>query len=39
MAYYTIAHYLQGNTEGSVPGLLNIKAEDIGLKDWDYIFL
>lgn len=27
MAYYTIAHLLQGNVEGSVAGTLDIKPE------------
>lgn len=39
MSYYTIAHYLQGAVDGSLPGELNIQPEDISLKDWDYIFL
>ena len=29
MAYYTIAHLLQGNIYGSKPGLLGIKPEDL----------
>ena len=38
-AYYTIAHYLQGNMDGSVKGELDIDHKEISLEDWDYIFL
>jgi len=39
MAYYTVAHLLQGKVDGSAPGLLNIKPEQLTRKVWDYIFL
>lgn len=39
MAYYTISHFLQGNIEGSEPGLLGIKPADLTPDFWDYIFL
>eukprot|EP00771_Trimastix_marina_P000333 gnl/Trimastix_PCT/1353.p1 GENE.gnl/Trimastix_PCT/1353~~gnl/Trimastix_PCT/1353.p1 ORF type:complete len:939 (+),score=369.15 gnl/Trimastix_PCT/1353:128-2944(+) len=39
MAYYTIAHMLQGNMEGTVPGTLNIPAEKMTVPVWDAIFL
>lgn len=38
-AYYTVAHYLQGNTfKGDKPNKLNIKAEQLTPEVWDYIF-
>lgn len=39
MSFYTIAHLLQGDKFGKTPGQLNIKAEDLSVSDWDYIFL
>jgi len=40
MAYYTVAHLLQGATyDSSKPNALNIKAEDMTVEVWDYIFL
>ena len=39
MAYYTISHYLQGNLDGSEPGLLGIKPNDITPDFWDFVFL
>merc|ERR1719508_342862 len=40
MAYYTVAHLLQGGTyDSSKPNALNIKAEDMTVEVWDYIFL
>jgi leucyl-tRNA synthetase len=39
MAYYTIAHLLQGETiDGSAVGPLGVKAEDMTHQCWDYIF-
>uniref|UniRef100_A0A0V0G4H9 leucine--tRNA ligase n=1 Tax=Triatoma dimidiata TaxID=72491 RepID=A0A0V0G4H9_TRIDM len=39
MAYYTIAHYLQGGTfRGENGNQHNIKPEDMTLEVWDYIF-
>jgi leucyl-tRNA synthetase len=39
MAYYTIAHLLQGGVvNGSQVGPLGIKAEDLTDDTWDYIF-
>merc|ERR1719391_1411468 len=40
MAYYTVAHMLQGGTyDSSKPNALNIKAEEMTHEVWDYIFL
>ena len=39
MAYYTVAHYLQANLDGSVRGIGNIGAEEMTPEVWDYIFL
>lgn len=39
MAYYTIAHHLQGNVDGSVPGPHGIKPEQMTKEVFDYIFL
>lgn len=39
MAYYTIAHLLQGGVvNGSQTGPLGIKPEDLTYETWDYIF-
>ncbi len=40
MAYYTVAHLLQGldNVDGSKPGPLGISAADLDDGCWDYIF-
>lgn len=39
MAYYTIAHFLQGGTfKGDVPNAYGIKACDMTPEVWDYIF-
>ncbi|CAH1098943.1 unnamed protein product [Psylliodes chrysocephalus] len=39
MAYYTIAHYLQGGTfKGTKQNALNIKPEQMTPEVWDYIF-
>lgn len=39
MAYYTVAHLLQGNTfRGDKPNALGIKAEQMTPEVWDYIF-
>ena len=40
MAYYTVAHYLQGGVlEGTTPGSGNILPEQMTKEVWDYIFL
>lgn len=39
MSYYTVAHFLQSDLEGRKRGSLDIAAEDIQEKDWDYVFL
>jgi len=39
MAYYTVAHFLQGDLNGSKPGLLGIKPADLTDETWDYVFL
>ncbi|TMW63632.1 hypothetical protein Poli38472_002573 [Pythium oligandrum] len=38
MAYYTIAHHLQGNLDGSVLGPHGITADQMTKQVWDYIF-
>ncbi|CAH0561246.1 unnamed protein product [Brassicogethes aeneus] len=39
MAYYTVAHFLQGNTfRGNKPNQLKIKPEQMTPEVWDYIF-
>jgi len=39
MAYYTVAHFLQGGVlDGSQTGPLGIKAEDMKECCWNYIF-
>lgn len=39
MAYYTIAHHLQGNIEGSIVGPSNIEASSLTDEVFDFIFL
>lgn len=39
MSYYTIAHYFQGDIEGTKPGLLGVSAKDLNDDVFDYIFL
>lgn len=41
MAYYTVAALLQGegNLNGTQPGPIGIKPEQLNRKVWDYIFL
>ncbi len=40
MAYYTVAHLLQGGTlDGSKPGPLGIKAKDMTDEVWEYVML
>lgn len=39
MAYYTIAHQLQGDIEGTKPGPLGIEAKQLTPEVFDYIFL
>lgn len=39
MAYYTIAHHLQGSVDGSVMGPHGIKPEQLTKEVFDYIFL
>jgi leucyl-tRNA synthetase len=39
MAFYTIAHLLQGNLNGSEVGILGIRHQDITPDFWDYVFL
>ncbi|EFN76201.1 Leucyl-tRNA synthetase, cytoplasmic [Harpegnathos saltator] len=39
MAYYTIAHFLQGGSfKGDKPNVYGIKASDMTSEVWDYIF-
>lgn len=40
MAYYTVAHLLQGGVvDGSRPGPLGVRADQLTKEVWDYIFL
>ncbi|RZF47906.1 hypothetical protein LSTR_LSTR011882 [Laodelphax striatellus] len=40
MAYYTIAHLIQGNSfKGEKPNALNIKADQMTPEVWDYVFI
>ena len=39
MAYYTVAHLLQGDIQGNIPGLLGVRSEDLTLDFWGHIFL
>lgn len=39
MAYYTVAHYLQGDLYGSSCGTANINPQELTDDIWDYIFL
>ncbi|KAH9133181.1 hypothetical protein LEN26_007144, partial [Aphanomyces euteiches] len=39
MAYYTIAHHLQGSVDGSKPGPHGITADDLTKEVFDYIYL
>ena len=38
MAYYTIAHFLQGDIYGSQPGSGHLKPEELSDEFWDFIF-
>ncbi|CCM04136.1 uncharacterized protein FIBRA_06298 [Fibroporia radiculosa] len=38
MSYYTIAHLLQGNIDGTKPGLLNITPEQMTDDVWEYLY-
>ncbi|EKM52613.1 uncharacterized protein PHACADRAFT_261160 [Phanerochaete carnosa HHB-10118-sp] len=38
MAYYTVAHFLHSSIDGSKPGLLPIKPEQMTDEIWEYIF-
>ena len=38
MAYYTVAHYLQSNLNGSQEGIGHIKPEQMTPEVWDYLF-
>jgi leucyl-tRNA synthetase len=38
MAYYTVAHLLQTDLIGKVPGTLDIKPEELNVETWNYIF-
>jgi leucyl-tRNA synthetase len=40
MAYYTVAHLLQGGVlDGSAVGPLGVKPQDLTLSAWDFVFL
>ena len=38
MAYYTVAHLLQGDVTGSKPGKLDIRPDQMTYDVWNYIF-
>jgi len=38
MAYYSVAHLLQGSTDGQLEGALGIKASQMTDDCWNYIF-
>jgi leucyl-tRNA synthetase len=38
-AYYTIAHHLQGDLNGSIPGHLDISPQQMTDNEWNAIFL
>lgn len=38
-AFYTVAHFLQGSIDGSKPGSMGIKPEDLSNDFWSCIFL
>eukprot|EP01129_Flabellula_baltica_P002677 TRINITY_DN1249_c0_g1_i1.p1 TRINITY_DN1249_c0_g1~~TRINITY_DN1249_c0_g1_i1.p1 ORF type:complete len:1041 (-),score=299.21 TRINITY_DN1249_c0_g1_i1:37-3159(-) len=38
MIFYTIAHYLQGNIDGSAPGLADLAPDVINDEFFDYVF-
>ncbi|CAF0882204.1 unnamed protein product, partial [Brachionus calyciflorus] len=38
MAYYTVAHYLQGDIYGSTLGLGNLKSDELSDEFWDFLF-
>ncbi|OCH88938.1 leucine-tRNA ligase [Obba rivulosa] len=38
MAYYTVAHFLHSNIEGSKPGLLDITPDQMTDEVWEYLF-
>lgn len=38
MAYYTVAHLLQGDLDGDVPGLLGLTADQLTDEVFDFIF-
>jgi leucyl-tRNA synthetase len=39
MAYYAIAHYLQGNMEGSIAGKAGLRPDQVTDELFDYVFL
>jgi len=39
VAYYTVAHLLHSDLYGSLPGKLDIKANELNRETWDYVFL
>ena len=38
-AFYTVAHMLQGDLWGSIPGILGIRSQDLTHDFWSHIFL
>jgi leucyl-tRNA synthetase len=38
-AYYTIAHHLQSDLEGQVPGTLNLLPQQLTDNEWNAILL
>jgi len=39
MAYYTVAHFLQGDLNGSTPGSAGIQPSDLTDAVWDFVYL
>ncbi|EZG43859.1 putative leucyl-tRNA synthetase [Gregarina niphandrodes] len=37
-AYYTIAHFLQGDLYGETPGLLGVRPEELSREVFDYVY-
>jgi len=39
MSYYTVAHFLQGDMNGTIPGALDILPAQLNNEAFNYIFL
>ena len=38
-AYYTLAHLLQGNIQGTLPGILGIRPDELTHDFWSHVLL